>query len=747
MKTMLKLALMAGAAWSATAVTAIAQEAAPAPGASAAPMVEELIVTARRREETLKDVPVAVSAYGAEKLERIGAGDITTLQQTTPNLTLQIARGSNSTVIAFIRGVGQQDPLWGFEPGVGLYVDDVYIARPQGAVLDVYDVDRIEVLRGPQGTLYGRNTIGGAIKYVTRKITGEPEFNIKGTIGSYNEHNEIASVKGKLSDQLGLSLAFAKYDHDGYGKNLNTGAEHYDKDVLSSRATLEFTPTDQLFFRLSGDYLKDNSNPRHGHRETPAIAFGGALIPGGSPPADVYDTNAGSGDYNQVITKGVSLLGEWTLNDALTFKSISAYRSGSTNGTIDFDELPGAYLDVPAHYNDHQFSQEFQLVYSSDRMQGVAGVYYMSATAAGAFDTVVSQANTTTATSGWVDTESWAAFADVSYDLTEKLSLSVGGRYTKDDKTGHVYRQNFTGIRSPLFGNSVAVPGLLRSNFTNSKDFEKFTPRVSLRYKFDEERTGYVSYSQGFKSGGFDMRGDVVLTPDTVNGYEPETVDTVEGGLKGTFFDRRLSLNSAIFYSKYKDQQVTLQTPVGASIASQVMNVGRSHMYGLELEGVAVLTHALSANFSLGYVKAKYDEYLALDLTQVPPVKRDFADSRVFQNTPEWVGNVGLNWTTDLGDRGSVTVTPMASYRGDFSMFEAPSVLDQKAYWLYDANITWASPDGGLKVILQGKNLSDERYRVGGYNFPNGATGVFANSVSAFYGPPRTYSVTVAAKF
>jgi len=749
MKTMLKLALMAGAAWSATAATAVAQDAAPAGANSVS--VEEVLVTARRREESLKDVPVAVSAFSAETLERIGASDITTLQQTTPNLTLQVARGSNSTVIAFIRGVGQQDPLWGFEPGVGLYIDDVYIARPQGAVLDVYDVERVEVLRGPQGTLYGRNTIGGAIKYVTRKISGEPEFNIRGVVGSYGQHDEIASVKGKLNDQLGLSLALGKFDRNGYGKNLNTGAEQYDKNVLSSRATLEYSPTEALFFRLSGDYLRDTSNPRHGRREVQAISIFGANIPGGAPPAGVYDTNAGSGDYNHVITKGVSLLGEWTVNENLTFKSISAYRSGSTNGTIDFDELPGAYLDVPAQYLDHQFSQELQLVYASERLQGVAGVYYMSATAAGAFDTVVSQINTTTATSGWVDTESWAAFADVSYDLSDKLSISVGGRYTKDDKTGHVYRQNFTGLRSPLFGNNTAVPGLLRSNFTNSKSFEKFTPRVSLRYKFDDDRTGYVSYSQGFKSGGFDMRGDVVLTPDTQKGYEPETVDTAEAGLKGSFFDHRLMLNSAVFYSKYKDQQVTLQTPIGGAIASQVLNVGKSHIYGVEFEGVVALTQALSANFSLGYVKAEYDEYLALDLTATPPVKRDFADSRVFQNTPEWVGNVGLVWRKDLGDRGSVTVAPMASYRGDASMFEIPTILDQKAYWLYDASIAWVSPDGGLKVALQGKNLSDERYRVGGYNFPYApfpsSSSYFANSVSAFYGPPRTYSVSVSAKF
>jgi Outer membrane receptor proteins, mostly Fe transport len=265
MKAFVKAALFAGAAWSAIPAVAQAQTAA----ADGTGVVEELVVTARRREESLKDVPVAVSAISGERLAATGAADLTTLQQSTPNTTVQVARGSNSTLISFIRGVGQQDPLWGFEPGVGLYVDDVYIARPQAAVLDIFDIERVEVLRGPQGTLYGRNTIGGAIKYVTAKIEGEPELKLKGQVGSYQQRDIVASAKARLTDTLGLGLTWASFNRDGYGKNLVTGAEHYDKDVTAARATLEFTPTESLFFRLAGDIVTDRSNPRHGHRELP----------------------------------------------------------------------------------------------------------------------------------------------------------------------------------------------------------------------------------------------------------------------------------------------------------------------------------------------------------------------------------------------------------------------------------------------------------------------------------------------
>ena len=710
---------------------------APAQSADAALIGDEIVVTARRRTESLIDVPISVAAFSGEALTNQGAVDITALQQQVPNLTLQIARGSNSTLIAFIRGVGQQDPLWGFEPGVGLYVDDIYVARPQGAVLDIFDVERVEVLRGPQGTLYGRNTVGGAIKYVTRRLGDEFRARGRGAYGSYEQVDLIGEVTVPIAGGLSVGGAVAYYQRDGYGSNINTGAEHYDKDVLAGRVSLEYAPTDDIFIRIAADRTEDDSNPRHGHRE----------LPNGSAVASrvldsKYDTNAGSGDFNEVVTQGVSGTVELGLSDALTLKGIVAYRDGETNGTIDFDNTPSPTLDIPAFYEDDQLTGELQLLYEGERIQGVAGIYYFDGRAAGAFDTVLGVLNTTIFTSGSVKTESYAAFADVSVDITDAFKLSLGGRYTRDEKEGTVFRANFLGIRSPFFGNAAAVQTLVRTDYTNKREFEEFTPRVSVSLKPTDDTSIYASYSKGFKSGGFDMRGDAIFTPDTVNGYDPETVDAYEVGLKGAFLDRALFINAALFFSKYDGQQVTTQVAATNGIASFVDNVGNSEIYGFELESRAVLAPTFTTTFALGYTNADFKEFLQFDLVSRQFV--DVADSRVFQNTPEWNGNVAATWSPPLAG-GTLAVTPSASFRSDYSLFEIENpVLDQDGYVLVDTSIVWTSPDDRFKLGAHGRNLFDERYRVGGYTFPGA---VFGNSIIGFYGPPRTFTVSAEVRF
>ena len=740
----MKIALAFSRTASLFAIAATLSAPAFAQAGNAGPAVEsadgidgDIIVSARRRDESLMEVPISLTAVSGATLEAQGAPDITALQQQAPNMTTAVARGSNSTLIAFIRGVGQQDPLWGFEPGVGLYVDDVYMARPQGAVLDIFDVERIEVLRGPQGTLYGRNTIGGAIKYVTRRLGNEFGGRVRATYGSYNQVDLSGTVVVPLGSNLAVGAGVLWSQRDGYGKNLNTGVDQYDKDVLAGRVSAEFDSGD-VFIRAAADRTEDRSNPRHGTRLN-----GFAGLPAFAPTKSVYDTRAGIGDDNKVVTQGVSLTGEVGIGEGYTLKSITAYRDGKTDTLIDFDNTPGPVLDIPAFYKDWQFTQEVQLLVEQERLQGVLGAFYLDGRASGAFDTVVGGAGLTIYTGGNVKTKSIAFFGDFSYSLTDELKLSAGLRWTKDDKTGTVFRRNYAGIRSPAFGNAAAIPGLIRSDYTNDRSFEKFTPRVSLSYQPTDDLNLYASWGRGFKSGGFDMRGDVIATPTTVNGYEPETMDSFEVGLKGAFLDRTMFLNLAGFYSKYKDQQVTIQAPTVTPgvIASFVDNAGRANIWGVEAE-LRVQPHRnLQFQSSIGYVNAKYKEFFTYIAGGTTPV--DVSDQRFFQNTPEFTLNSSLTWSMDLAG-GRLALTPAVTMRSSIHMFEYVSPLDQQGYVLVDASANWTSGDDRFTIGVHGRNLLDERYRVGGYYFPGA---LYGDSVIGYYGAPRTVSVTAGVKF
>jgi iron complex outermembrane receptor protein len=735
MNRLVKTALLAGAAWSALSTMALAQDAAPQEDATS---LDEIVVTARRREETLKDVPVAVSALSEERLEQTGAQDITALSNQTPNATVQVARGSNSTLISFIRGIGQQDPLWGFEPGVGLYVDDVYIARPQGAVLDIFDVSRIEVLRGPQGTLYGRNTIGGAIKYVTKPLGNDFDFMGRATFGSYNEANLLLSGTAPVSDTFSVGGSYAHYQHDGYGTNLTTGAEHYNKEVDAYRLSAEWLPSDDLTVRLAWDRVDDSSNPRHGHREV------NSTTGGFTPPANIYDTRAGLTGEQDVYNSGLSLTAEYRVNDMLTVKSISAYREGYTDTVIDFDQTPLPSLDVPAYYGDHQFTQELQGLFSGDRWSGVAGLFYLDGSSKGAFDTIAGNLGVVIAAAGKVETKSISAYADFTYDFSDRLHGSIGGRWTSDQKDAEVFRAFYLGAtRSPLQGGTVRPILQTRTNYAADDTFEAFTPRASLSYDFSDDVTGYASISQGFKSGGWDMRGDAFLVPSTVNGYEPETVTNYELGLKGSMADGHIMFAGAVFYADYQDMQITTQqpaTPPQTGIASVVDNAGSATIYGFEFETTVVFSENLSANWAVGHLKNDFDEFI----TRITGVPVDISDLREPQNSPALTSYLSLNWHGDFAG-GYLTVVPAMSYRSAYHLFDAPDpVLDEDGYALIDLSTTWTDASGHYEVGLYGRNLTDAEYKVGGYNF---AGPTFNNSISAFYGPPRTFQIQLTYKY
>lgn len=746
-----------------------------------------IVVTARRREERQIDVPIAITSFSSEKLEQQGAIDITDIGQTTPNTTLEASRGTNSTLSAFIRGIGQQDPVSGFEQGVGIYLDDVYLNRPQAAVLDIYDVERIEVLRGPQGTLYGRNTIGGAVKYVTKALPQDPSFKARVTYGSYDQAEAVVTASMPISDLVRVGASGARLSRGGFGKNLTTGLENYNKDIWAARGTVELGGYGEpVLIRISGDYTRDKSNPRGGHRLIPGAVSGAPVLD------DVFDTRGGLNDPIQDIEAyGLAMNITANLSDSVTFRSISAWRKDDTATPIDFDALPAVDLDVPGLYLNEQISQEFQLLYEGDKLNGLVGFYYLDARADTLFDVrlFTTVPGLTAFTQADVDTETYAVFADFTYDFTEQLSLSVGGRYTWDERTASILRQNYVGGGSPTFGGAGIPAGAPATDFDGSANFKKFTPRASLSFKPTPDHNIYASFSQGFKGGGFDPRGVGINAPtsNTSGGpsddeiaaflsFRPESVDSYEVGYKGSLLDGALNFALAGFYSDYKDVQIpgSVACTVGGqpSFCGVINNAGKATLKGVELEASARLGQDMLASGdrvmlsgSMGYIDAKYDEYI----TNIPdpitglPVPTDVAQFRSVQNTPEWTASGTFSYSTPVGD-GDIYFGTTVSYRSKVNQFEiANPYIDQKGYALWDANLVYNAPDKRWSIGLHGKNLTNKRYKTSGYTFvaANPKTGELTlgpngqpiptlgpeGTLTAFYGNPRQVFVTAGIKF
>ena len=719
-------------------------------------------MTARRREETLQEVPLSISVFSGDGLERVGAVDIVEIAKQSPNVTLEVSRGTNTTLTAFIRGLGQQDPVAGFESGVGLYVDDIYFNRPHAAVLDLYEVDRIEVLRGPQGTLYGRNTIGGAIKYVTRPLSDEAEGKFRLSVGNYGQVDGLFSGSVPLSDTFRVGAALARFTRDGFGDNLFLGTEQYDKDIFAARATIEWDATDNLFFRLAGDYTEDDSSPKAGHRLLPAAVSGDPVS------SDVFDTRAGlSVPTQNVESSGVSLVAEWAINDRWTLKNILASREDDTFSPIDFDSLPVDDLDVPVTYTNEQFSEELQLLYSGDRLSGVMGYYFLDANAFNEFDVVlgplgglIGVPGLNSNTLGDVDTETWSLFADFTYDVSDVVSFSIGGRYTSDERTSRVLRRTFAGGISPTFGGSATVLATTSDFFGSAEDTE-FSPRVSLSWQPSDSHNLYFSYSEGFKGGSFDPRAQTTGAPDINNDgtvsddeifqfmrFEPETVKSYEFGWKAAALDSRLIISLAIFFADYEDVQIpgsvgvdTDGDGINDTFTGVTTNAGKAELPGLEFDSSFIANDNWSFGWTLGYLDAEYEEFIDAGGTNV-------ADQAVFQNTPELTASANASFEMPIsmfGRGGSISFITSLAYRDDTSQFEFPNaLLDQDAFTLWNLSIVWEDDDGDWRIGLHGKNLTDEEYKVAGYNFP--ALGLEGN-VTAFYGNPLTVTLTAERRF
>ncbi len=709
---------------------------------------EEIVVTARKREENVQDVPVAVSVVTGEVLEDRAAEDISELQSSVPNLSIYQGRNQSTTLTAFMRGIGQADPLWGVDPGVGLYLDDVYIARPQGALLDVYDVQRIEALRGPQGTLYGKNTIGGALKYVSRQLTDDTAAQVSITGGSYSTQDVRASVSGALVEgKLRAKVAIASLQRDGFGENRFTGRDVSDKDTLAFRLALDWLPADNVTVQLSADRTEDSAEPK-GYQRLMANPLCPLFLAGQTCPPldDRFDTESGLAPLNSTDADGYALTVHWGLSDAWQLKSITAYRESDSKNNIDFDTTPARITDVKATYFDEQITQEFQLLYDrGGKFSGVFGAYYFDGEAGGLVQNIFLNRIFGT-TEGTTKTESFALFGDGSYAITDTLTLNVGLRATQEKKTTRAFNAGYT-------NDTFTVVNAITANFNKSKTFDSIAPRLGLDYRFTDDVLGYLSISRGHKSGGFNVRAQATVFPQSAEPFDDEVLDVAELGIKSVLADRQLVLNAAAFYGKYQDIQVSTFTAydsngdgVEDAFFGNFLNAGDATMQGVEVEfdftSQAVDWFGLSGNLS--YLDAEPDDFLDEN-------GDGFVDTQVITNAPEFTGALRVNLDFPLFG-GLLTGSLQASYRDDSVLTNEGGPypgrpgqpllpITQPSYTAYDAWFGWLSPNAKWRLGVTGKNLSDEGYLTNGYNIP--ALGILVGS----YGAPRTVVATVEYRF
>ncbi|GIL38491.1 TonB-dependent receptor [Roseiterribacter gracilis] len=712
-----------GAYLAATCVVALLADLAPAVAQTAG--IEEVTVTARRREERLQDVPVAVTAFGPEKLRNLQATNLGDLQGSVPNIDIHVGDASNAVV--YIRGVGQIDSLAFADPGVGIYLDDVYLGRAQGAFLDVYDVDRIEVLRGPQGTLYGRNTIGGAVKFVSKPLTNDVAGTAELTVGDYARIEAKGSLNFPIvTDKVLAKVAIGHLSHDGFAQNSVTGKDEGGKDTLVGRAALEFRPSDSLTIRFDFDGSNDTpSTSRTPSRRTPV--FG---VPANSDP---FKVAANFSDLSNLRTAGAAMTINWNINDTLRLKSISAFRRMGYDARLDDDATAQAFFGVYDNERQNQFSQEVQLNYTGERLNAVGGLYYFREhdnTLSGLFGPAI---GLITGSVNDATNISYAAYGQATYNVTSKLSATAGLRYTYEDKKFLRTQRFYAATQTyPVPYDNTNVP--FATNINMSDNWSSMSPKFGLDYHLSDDVLLYVSASRGFKSGGFDGRAN---DNAGARAYAPETLWSYEAGLKSTWLDRRLIVNVAIFDNEYKDLQLSsFVADRNGNFAALFTNAGAATMRGAELEVTARPIAPLSITATLGYLDAHYDQFIGAGGT-------DISKQRKLVNAPRWNGKLAGTYRIDLGSNGGVVLGADIAYRTkSYPVVSSSEVLAQGGYALANAFVRYEAPSDRWWLSLGAKNLTDRRYITQGFDLSDSL-----GYQLAYYGDPRTVAATFGVRF
>lgn len=743
--------------------------------------IEEVIVTARKRAEGVQATPIAITALSATQLQQRSLTNLVEVGAYVPNVVMNTSpssSGGGNNAQIYIRGVGQSDFLFTTDPGVGIYVDGVFHPRTLGGVMDLLDLERVEVLRGPQGTLFGKNTIGGAISLTSQKPTGDGSGYLEATTGRFNRLDIRGSYDVAISDTLAAKVSVSSKNRDGYGKRLEFGTDEVidesgDENATSGRLALRWTASEDVTVDFSADYTRERE------KGVPVVLsfyddtgeFGGlgglwnALVggPGGLVMSsdfiigNRYDSYATGGNRNTLDSYGFSMDIDWVIDENLSFRSISAYREMDAFFNSDTDGSPLQFTETDQAQDQNQISQEFQLIGTAfeDRLDWMLGVFYFDEFGrddnqvrliSGLYDALEALPGTLngsplsapTAPGGpgnpinvlldvdldvfnEIDIKSYAAFTQGTFQVSDKVSITGGARYSyekKDYFLNHV-RHN---ANVPTVGNT-----------TVSDSWSSFTPMGSIDYKVNDDLLAYFSVTKGFKSGGFNGRP---ITEGQVDSFDPESVLSYELGFKSDWFENRLRLNAAAFIADYSDMQLgSISADSSGNLVLRIQNAGKAEIKGFELEMQA----RPSANFdiigSLGYVDFQIKEL-------APGVVELTLDTKS-PKAPEWNASLGMQYTWDVSSDAILSIRGDWTYQSKtFQDVQNTEIIAADGYSVFNARLVYENFENGWELALFGTNLADKEYVVNGYQ-----TLTSFGTGNLIYGRPREWGLSLKKRF
>ncbi|MBC8292357.1 MAG: TonB-dependent receptor [Proteobacteria bacterium] len=735
--------------------------------------VEEITVTAQKREEKLQEAPLSISAFSATTLEEIGAAEVIDIAHMTPNLGMHTNAGGNSGMTVSIRGLITSDPAVTLEPTVGVYLDGVYVAKSAGSLFSVADLERIEVLRGPQGSLYGRNTVGGAINLITRKPSGDWGFRNKLSLGSEEYLKNTASLDFPLVDNASAGTVngrttFSFETRDGFFDNPGPGSSELDNlDRWAGNTSLRWEPSnDRWTLDYNFDFHHSTEEPtafqlsalRPGSPLDLLNQFGdpGAGIPAGIITPFINPDRSDSTSNNRVTSfngfdsplihdadvRGHGLVASYDLGD-VTIKSITGLRSFETTENQDLDGTPLSFAEFALEIEQDQLSQELQAIGSAmdDRLQYVAGLYYFEEDGSadnrqiffGGVNDFISDVS--------FDNYSVAPYGQATYQVNNSVSVTAGGRYTYEKKK---LDRNYDCVAVSDGLGGVIPCDFLDFSSSAEDDWDNFSPMVDVKWQATDKLMTYARVARGFKSGGFNGRATSQATFEA--GYDPEEVTSYELGVKSELLDNRLVINAAAFLSDYDNKQVTVfrADPLQGAVTT-LENAAKAEITGAEIEVVALPMAGLDLRLGVGLIDPEYDEFteIVVDPGTGVETEVDVSDDRAFIQTPDVTVTASSSYTFAPTSYGTWSARIDAYWQDEVVFLGKDNEYNaQGQYALVNARLQLsdvATPDGTLTLALWARNLFDKEYRNYGIDFGD-AFGISGNT----YGDPRTIGVETA---